>query len=144
MVSVDNQLLVASVEKGIYKMTGSGFEKIEGWSILENNVIHAIEKHQNKTYIFTKKNGVYVEEKGVLSAWNNPLNAILKTANINVAKFIKNNKLIIGTANKGVCIFVLDFWWQTISGALLLVGYMALIARIEKKELQKLFVWQKT
>lgn len=105
---VDNQLLVASVEKGIYKMTGSGFEKIEGWSILENNVIHAIEKHQNKTYIFTKKNGVYVEEKGVLSAWNNALNAILKTANINVAKFIKNNKLIIGTANKGVYIFDLN------------------------------------
>jgi DNA-binding CsgD family transcriptional regulator len=105
---VDNQLLVASVEKGIYKMTGSGFEKIEGWSILENNVIHAIEKHQNKTYIFTKKNGVYVEENGVLSAWNNPLNAILKTANINVAKFIKNNKLIIGTANKGVYIFDLN------------------------------------
>ena len=101
-------MLVASVEKGIYKMTGSGFEKIEGWSILENNVIHAIEKHQNKTYIFTKKNGVYVEEKGVLSVWNNPLNAILKTANINVAKFIKNNKLIIGTANKGVYIFDLN------------------------------------
>lgn len=105
---VDNQLLVASVEKGIYKMNGSGFEKIEGWSILENNVIHAIEKHQNKTYIFTKKNGVYVEENRVLSAWNNPLNTILKTANINVAKFIKNNKLIIGTANKGVYIFDLN------------------------------------
>lgn len=105
---VDNQLLVASVEKGIYKMNGSGFEKIEGWSILENNVIHAIEKYQNKTYIFTKKNGVYVEDNGVLSAWNNPLNAILKTANINVAKFIKNNKLIIGTANKGVYIFDLN------------------------------------
>jgi AraC family chitin signaling transcriptional activator len=105
---VDNQLLVASVEKGIYKMNGSGFEKIEGWSILENNVIHAIEKHQNKTYIFTKKNGVYVEENGVLSAWNNPLNTILKTANINVAKFIENNKLIIGTANKGVYIFDLN------------------------------------
>ncbi|MFV8342621.1 histidine kinase [Flavobacterium sp. XS2P39] len=102
---VDNQLLVASVEKGVYKMTASGFEKIEGWNILENNVIHAIEKYQNKTYIFTKKNGVYVEEEGILSAWNNPLNAILKVANINVAKFIKNNKLIIGTANKGVYIF---------------------------------------
>ena len=141
---INNRILVASVDKGVYELKNSNFYKIENWSALENNVIHAIEKHQNKTYIFTKKNGVYVEEKGVLSVWNNPLNAILKTANINVAKFIKNNKLIIGTANKGVCIFVLDFWWQTISGALLLVGYMALIARIEKKELQKLFVWQKT
>ncbi|RYJ52367.1 histidine kinase [Flavobacterium petrolei] len=105
---VGNDLLVASVEKGIYKMNNSKFEKIEGWSILENNVIHAIQKHQNKTYFFTKKNGVYVEENGVLSAWKSSLNDILKAANINVAKFIKSNKLIIGTANKGVYIFDLN------------------------------------
>jgi len=52
--------------------------------------------------------------------------------------------VLVFLLHKGVCIFVLDFWWQTICGALFLVGYMALIARIEKKELQKLFVWQKT
>ncbi|MDI5950515.1 helix-turn-helix and ligand-binding sensor domain-containing protein [Flavobacterium yafengii] len=106
--AVGNELLVASVEKGIYKMKNSKFEKIEGWSVLENNVIHAIEKHQNKTYFFTKKNGVYVEENGILSAWKSSLNDVLKAANINVAKFIKNNKLIIGTANKGVYIFDLN------------------------------------
>ena len=102
---IDNQLLIASVEKGVYKMSNSHFEKVKGWAILENNVIHAIQKNQNKTYIFTKKNGVYVEENGILSSWKNPLNETLKTANINVARFIKNNKLIIGTANKGLYIF---------------------------------------
>ncbi|WP_244199272.1 helix-turn-helix and ligand-binding sensor domain-containing protein [Flavobacterium psychrolimnae] len=105
---VGKELLVASVENGVYKMKNSKFEKIEGWSVLENNVIHAIEKHQNKTYFFTKKNGVYVEENGALKEWQSPLNTILKAANINVAKFIKNNKLIIGTANKGVYIFDLN------------------------------------
>jgi AraC family chitin signaling transcriptional activator len=105
---VGNELLVASVENGVYKMKNSKFEKIEGWSVLENNVIHAIEKHQNKTYFFTKKNGVYVEDNGALKEWQSPLNSILKAANINVAKFIKNNKLIIGTANKGVYIFDLN------------------------------------
>ena len=105
---VGNDLLVASVEKGIYKMKNSKFEKIQGWSVLENNVIHAIEKNQNKTYFFTKKNGIYVEENGILKEWQSPLNTILKAANINVAKFIKNNKLIIGTANKGVYIFDLN------------------------------------
>ena len=105
---VDNQLLVASVEKGIHRMNGTAFEKIQGWSILENNVIHAIEKFQNKIYFFTKKNGVYVAENGVLKPWNSTLNPILKAANINVAAFIKNNKLVIGTANKGVYIFDLN------------------------------------
>lgn len=102
---VNNQLLVASVEKGIYKMNNFKFEKIQGWSILDNNVVHAIEKHQNKTYIFTKKNGVYIENNGILSAWDSPLNTVLKAANINVAKFIKNNKLVIGTANTGIYIY---------------------------------------
>jgi AraC family chitin signaling transcriptional activator len=102
---VDDQLLVASVEKGVFKRNDSKFEKIQGWSALENNVIHAIEKFQNKTYVFTKKNGIYVDDKGVLSPWKNPLNAILKTANINAAAFIKNNKLVIGTASKGVYLF---------------------------------------
>lgn len=105
---VDNQLLVASVEKGIHRMNGTAFEKIQGWSILENNVIHAIEKFQNKIYFFTKKNGVYVAENGVLKPWNSTLNPILKAANINVAAFIKNNKLVIGTASKGVYIFDLN------------------------------------
>lgn len=102
---VGDELLIASVEKGIYKMNNSKIEKVKGWDVLENNVIHAIEKYQNKTYIFTKKNGVYIEENGVLSPWKNPLNDLVKMANINVAKFIKNNQLVIGTASKGIYIF---------------------------------------
>jgi len=102
---IDNELLVASVGSGIYKMNNATISKVKGWEILENNVIHAIEKHQNKTYIFTQKNGVFILENGVLNSWKNPLNEILKLAYINVAKFIKNNKLIIGTASKGVYIF---------------------------------------
>ena len=105
---IDNQLLIASVGKGIYKMSNSLFEKVKGWTILENNVIHAIEKYNNKTYFFTQKNGVYIEENGVLISWKNPLNKVLKTANINVARFIKKNKLIIGTASKGVYIIDLN------------------------------------
>jgi DNA-binding CsgD family transcriptional regulator len=105
---VDNQLLIASVEKGIYKMNNGHVEKVTGWSVLENNVIHAIQKHGDKTYFFTKKNGVYVLENGILIPWKSPLNTILKAANINVAQFMTNNKLIIGTANEGVYVFDLN------------------------------------
>ncbi len=101
---IDNELLIASVNKGVYKMRNYKMSKVKGWEILENNVIHAIEKNQNRTYIFTQKNGVYIVENGILNSWKSPLNQILKTAYINAAKFIKNNKLIIGTASKGVYI----------------------------------------
>jgi AraC family chitin signaling transcriptional activator len=105
---VDNQLLIASVENGVFSMNNSKIRKIKGWDILEHNVIHTIEKHKKKTYVFTKKNGVYIEENGTLSSWQNPLNETLKTANVNVAKFIKSNRLVIGTASEGVYVFDLS------------------------------------
>ena len=105
---IDNQLLIASVGSGVYKMHNHKMSKVNGWEILENNVIHSIEKHQNRTYIFTQKNGVYILENGVLNSWKSPLNEILKTAYINAAMFVKKNKLIIGTASKGVYIFDLN------------------------------------
>jgi DNA-binding CsgD family transcriptional regulator/ligand-binding sensor domain-containing protein len=105
---IGNQVLIASVSSGVYRMLDSGIEKVEGWDILENNVIHDIEKFQNKTYFFTKKNGVYVEENGVLNSWKNPLNETLKTVNINVAHFLKNNKIAIGTSSRGIYIYDFD------------------------------------
>lgn len=102
---INNQLLVASVEHGVYVLKGDKLSPVKGWNSLKNNVIHAIEKYKNKTYIFTHKNGIFVEDKGTLIAWNNPLNGILKSANINVARFLKNNKLIIGTAGDGIYMF---------------------------------------
>jgi AraC family chitin signaling transcriptional activator len=103
---VDDQILIASVEKGIYRLNNREIEKVNGLSLLENNVIHTIQKYQGKTYFFTKKHGVYVLENNILSPWKNNLNEVLKSENINVAQFIKSNKLIIGTANKGV--YILD------------------------------------
>jgi DNA-binding CsgD family transcriptional regulator len=102
--AVDKNLYVASVQKGIFKMNGKHIANPKGWDILKNTVVHAIEKYKNQTYIFTQKKGVFIVEKNGLKAWNNPLNEILKSATINVAKFIKGNKLIIGTGNRGIVI----------------------------------------
>jgi DNA-binding CsgD family transcriptional regulator len=104
---VDKNLYVASVEKGVFKMNGSRITNPKGWNVLKKSVVHAIEKHQNTTYIFTQKKGIFIVEKGGLKPWNNPLNETLKAATINVAKFIKNNKLVLGTGNRGV--FIYDF-----------------------------------
>jgi len=108
---VDQNLYVASVDKGIFRMNGSKIANPKGWNVLKNTVVHAIEKHQGKTYIFTHKKGVFVVEKNGLSAWKSPLNETLKGTGINVAKFIKNDKLVIGTGNKGV--FIYDLASQT-------------------------------
>ncbi|MHC0440510.1 LuxR C-terminal-related transcriptional regulator [Flavobacterium sp. 3-210] len=108
---VDQNLYVASVDKGIFRMNGSKIANPKGWNVLKNTVVHAIEKYKGKTYIFTHKKGIFIVEKNGLSAWKNPLNETLKGTGINVAKFIKNNKLVIGTGNKGV--FIYDFSTQT-------------------------------
>ncbi|WP_029269471.1 histidine kinase [Flavobacterium sp. KJJ] len=104
---VDNNLYVASVEKGVYRMNGSKIANPKGWNILKNTVVHAIEKYKGKTYIFTQKKGIFIVEHTGLKPWNNPLNETLKSNGINIAKFIKNNKLVVGTGNKGV--FIYDF-----------------------------------
>jgi len=104
---VDNNVYVASVDKGLFKMDGSKISNPKGWDILKNTVVHAIEKYKNQTYIFTQKKGIYVVEKNGLKSWDNPLNETFKSNGINVAKFIKNNKLVVGTGNKGV--FIYDF-----------------------------------
>ncbi|MBF4505589.1 histidine kinase [Flavobacterium sp. JLP] len=104
---VDNNLYVASVEKGVYRMNGSKIANPKGWNILKNTVVHAIEKYKGKTYIFTQKKGIFIVDHTGLKPWNNPLNETLKSNGINIAKFIKNNKLVVGTGNKGV--FIYDF-----------------------------------
>lgn len=104
---VDQNLYVASVAKGTFKMNGSGIANPKGWNVLKNCVVHAIEKYKNKTYIFTQKKGIFIVEKEGLRPWNNPLNEVLKASTINVGRFTKNNKLIIGTGNRGV--FIYDF-----------------------------------
>lgn len=105
---VGEQLLVASVQKGIYKIIPSGFEKLKNWSLLENTIVHGIEKHKNKTYIFTQKKGIFVDEKNKLTSWNHPLNEILKKEIINCAQFINQDKLIVGTARNGIYIIDLN------------------------------------
>ncbi|WP_456315539.1 LuxR C-terminal-related transcriptional regulator [Pseudomonas shirazensis] len=108
---VDKNLYVASVEKGLFEMKGARISNPKGWNILKNTVVHAIEKYKGITYIFTQKKGIFLVDKSGLKPWNNPLNETLKANGINVAKFIKNNKLVVGTGNKGVYIY--DFSTHT-------------------------------
>lgn len=108
---VDNNVYVASVEKGLFRMDGSKIANPKGWNVLKKTVVHAIEKYKNETFIFTQKKGIFIVEKGGLRPWNNPLNEVLKSATINVAKFIKGDKLVVGTGNRGV--FIYDFQTDT-------------------------------
>ncbi|WP_202702985.1 histidine kinase [Flavobacterium sp. UGB4466] len=108
---VDDNVYVASVAKGLFRMDGSKIANPKGWNILKKTVVHAIEKYKNETFIFTQKKGIFIVEKGGLKPWNNPLNEVLKSATINVAKFIKGNKLVVGTGNRGV--FIYDFQTDT-------------------------------
>ncbi|MCM0666627.1 helix-turn-helix and ligand-binding sensor domain-containing protein [Flavobacterium tyrosinilyticum] len=101
---VDKDLYVASVRDGIFKMNGKYIANPKGWNVLKNTVVHAIEKYQNQTYIFTQKKGVFIVEKNGLRSWDHPINEVLKSATINVAKFVKNEKLIVGTGNRGIII----------------------------------------
>jgi AraC family transcriptional regulator, chitin signaling transcriptional activator len=102
----DNQIYVASVRQGIYLMEGKKFIKKENWSVIDNNVIHNIEKHNGRIYVFTKTNGIFVTENDKLVSWNNPLNEKMKREVIVTAKFVNENTLAIGTGLQGL--YVVD------------------------------------
>lgn len=99
---IENKIYVASVRGGVYVMQGKEFLKKENWSAINNDIIHNIEKHDGKLYVFTKANGIFIEEGGKLITWNNLLNNNLKTEAILTAKFINNTTLAVGTVQQGL------------------------------------------
>ncbi|WP_121313839.1 histidine kinase [Flavobacterium sp. 102] len=101
---VDNKIYAASVKDGVFLFENNDFKKIEKWNLLEDNIIHAIDKASGKMYFFTQKSGVYIEDSNGLKPWSHPLNELLKKEIIITAKVISNSKLIIGTAFQGVYI----------------------------------------
>lgn len=100
---IDGQIYLATVKDGVYLMKGKEFVKKENWDI-EDNVIHHIEKYNGKVYVFTKTNGIYIEENNRLIPWQNPLNEKLKNEVVLTARFIGNNRLAIGTGLEGLYI----------------------------------------
>lgn len=98
---IDNKVYVASVRNGVYLFQDEKISKIEAWSLIDANVVHNIERFNNKIYIFTKNSGIYIEENNQLVPWTHPLNAKLKSEVILTAKFVKN-QLVIGTALQGL------------------------------------------
>lgn len=105
---VDNKIYAASVKDGVYLFENAIFKKKESWQLVRNNIIHAIEKAKGKTFVFTQKNGVFVENKNELQPWTHPLNDFLKKEIIITAKVISDTKLVIGTAFQGVYLVDLE------------------------------------
>ncbi len=105
---VDKKLYVATVNNGIFLLEKQIFSKVNSWNEIIQNIIHSIDVFEGNTYIFTKRNGIYVDTNGVLTKWkNNQLNEKFKLEVINTAKII-NQKLVVGTASNGVYIVDLN------------------------------------
>ncbi|MBS1535156.1 MAG: histidine kinase [Bacteroidetes bacterium] len=101
---VRDTLCAATVRDGVYIYQNGDFIKKSNWTGLENSIIHSIDVHREQAYVFTQKNGVFVEKNNQLLPWDNALNATLKKELIITAKFTNDNRLVIGTAFKGVYI----------------------------------------
>ena len=106
--TVENTIYVATVRDGVYEMQGKTFVKKENWAILQNNVIHHIEKFQGKIFVFTKNSGVFIEENGMLFPWIHPLNSVLKEEVLITAKFVDAKTLVIGSGLQGLYIVNLE------------------------------------
>lgn len=99
---IKGNIYAASIKEGIFKYENKKFQKMNNWTILENKIVHGMELHDGSLFIFTQKDGVFVEKNGALFPWNVDLNADLKKETIMTAKSINDATLLIGTALNGV------------------------------------------
>ncbi|NUY82210.1 histidine kinase [Flavobacterium sp. MAH-1] len=99
---VGDKVYAATVRHGVFVLEGNGFRKKEKWTAIQNDVIHHIEMHDGRIYVFTKNNGIFIEQNGGLVAWSHMLNQSLKNHSILSAKFVGNNTLAIGTGLQGL------------------------------------------
>lgn len=113
---IDDTIYVASVRNGIYIMDGKKFSPVSTWPELKDNVIHGMEMHAGHIYIFTKNSGVYIDDNGTLRPWQHPMNTVLKNEVIITAKFLKGNKLAVGSGLQGLYLINLaDGTYQSIN-----------------------------
>lgn len=99
--SFKNRLFAATIKKGIYQWIDTAFVSVDRYINLSGNVIHGMGLYHDHLYIFTQKNGVFVDNGQTIERWNNPLNSSLIKEMIITANFIDNSKLAIGTASNG-------------------------------------------
>lgn len=101
---IDNKVYVATATQGVFVFDGEKFTVQSQWKILENKIIHAIEKHDGSLYFFTRNDGIFIGNAQGITSFNHPLNNRFKTELINTARFIDSHRLAIGTAFKGLYI----------------------------------------
>ncbi|RZJ71313.1 MAG: histidine kinase, partial [Flavobacterium sp.] len=102
--AIGGKIYVASVRNGVYLLQGTKFTKVKNWPELQENIIHGMEMNNGHIYIFTKNNGVYIDNRGTLAPWTLSINEILKNDVILSAKFIDRNTVAIGTGLRGLYI----------------------------------------
>ncbi|RXR23418.1 helix-turn-helix and ligand-binding sensor domain-containing protein [Flavobacterium stagni] len=108
---IDSRMYIATVNNGVYSFDGVTMQPQKQWSILENKIIHGIERLNNQLYFFTRNHGVFVANNSSITPWNHALNLQLQSELINSAKMIDSHRLAIGTAFKGV--YIVDLQNQT-------------------------------
>lgn len=102
---IDGKIYAATVRHGIYVFESGHFVKKNSWSVIDRDVIHHIGKWNNQIFVFTKNNGIFIENGQTLTPWSHPLNNQLKEQTILSARFLDKSRLAIGS---GMGLYLID------------------------------------
>lgn len=106
--TVGKDIYAATTREGIFRLQGKKFVPMQGWQLLRGCIVHGMEEHSGKIYIFTKNNGVFIGDKNGMQPWAAPVNNFVKGEVILSAKFIGHSKLAIGTSRQGLYIITIS------------------------------------
>lgn len=99
---VNNTIYYQKLNNGLYKIEKGTSELVCSNSILKNNIIVGIYKHNKSVLIFTQKKGFYKLKENKLVKWETPSDELLSKISIYSSIETTENKFILGTISHGL------------------------------------------
>lgn len=102
---INDTLFVHLQEKGIGTLTDGDFTPIPGGKLLQNKFVRGIKRLNNgRLFVFTRENGLFIQEKDTLISFNVPVNEIIKKVGIEEVCNLSRDRTAIGTIKDGIFI----------------------------------------
>ncbi|MCX6223468.1 MAG: hypothetical protein NTV01_01715 [Bacteroidia bacterium] len=106
LMKASGRLFIHLVGRGLFEIIDDSFKLIPGSEIFARDEIKVLLPYEGNRFLLgVSGKGMYIFDGSIFSGWNNPVNSLIKSAELNNG-ISGNNHLVIGTIGNGL--FILD------------------------------------
>lgn len=100
--SVGHELYAQFINAGLYQLEGEEFVPLTDRGALNNDDVVGVLPYDDKLLLVTAVNGLYLYDRGRLTAWDVPATKLLKNTIANRAVMMQDSCYVIGTISDGL------------------------------------------